>query len=74
MTTIPTPPDTFANPFIACAECGRRVTNTRHNPAQANLPCGHQAEADTVCPSWGPVDGCRCLDSLGHVPHGTPRS
>lgn len=69
--TIPAPPDRFANPFILCVEpsCQQRVTNVRY-PGAVNLPCGHTG-TDTVCPSWGPVDGCTCA-TTGHV-HGPAR-
>ncbi|KPC59607.1 hypothetical protein ADL27_63255, partial [Streptomyces sp. NRRL F-6602] len=33
-------------------------------------PCGHTAEAVSVCPSWDPVDGCTCRAVLGSVDHG----
>lgn len=60
--TIPAPPDTFANPYLLCPECEQRVTNTRFGDGpEQNLPCGHRTQGyrDT-CPSWSPVDGCRC--------------
>lgn len=68
-TTVPEPPETFANPFILCVErsCQRRVTNVSY-PNVRNIPCGHIGSAD-VCPSWGPVDGCTCTD-----PHEPPRN
>lgn len=67
----------FANPYLACDQCRARVTEW-HVPHRCgcdesgwqNRPCGHQASVTSVCPSWGPVDGCRCMDHLGHVPHG----
>lgn len=58
--------DQFANPYLACEECGARVT---HRPGNHNQPCGHRASFESVCPSWGPVDGCRCVRLLGHNPH-----
>lgn len=57
---------TFANPFIVCADCARRVVD---HPALSNEPCGHQADFNDLCPSWSPVDGCRCQAHLGYVPH-----
>lgn len=70
--TIPTPPDTFANPFILCVEpsCQQRVTNVRY-PGAVNVPCGHTGTAD-VCPSWGPVDGCGCTCESAHGPARDP--
>jgi hypothetical protein len=60
----------FANPFIACMQCGRRVKTV--DADLRNQPCGHRAEWNSVCPSWSPVDGCRCQQHLGHVSHGVP--
>ena len=67
----------FANPFLVCDQCQQPVP-AWHNPDRCgcggggwqNLPCGHQAGVTSVCPSWGPVDGCTCQQALGHVPHG----
>lgn len=58
----------FANPFLACAGCGKQVTHRD----DVNRPCGHKASFESVCPSWSPVDGCRCQEHLGHVSHGRP--
>jgi hypothetical protein len=66
---------TFADPFLDCLKCGQPV-DAWHN-AQAcgcdsadwNVPCEHRAGIDGVCPSWGPVDGCRCAEVLGSVDH-----
>lgn len=68
----------FANPFLACDTCGQRVPKW-HDPDRCgcgeegweNRPCGHQAGVTSVCPSWGPVDGCLCAEILGEVPHPT---
>lgn len=68
---------TFANPYLVCETC-RQLVPRWHNPDQCgcdepttNEPCGHQhAGVTSVCPSWGPVDGCECLDHLGYLPHG----
>jgi hypothetical protein len=66
----------FANPFLVCDRCGVSVPAFHDrercgcdDPAW-NIPCGHIG-VHSVCPSWGPVDGCLCLEILGHVPHGT---
>lgn len=67
----------FANPFLTCDDCGQPVHSWHDNqecglgcglPA-INRPCNHAAGVTSVCPSWGPVDGCQCLEHLGHVPH-----
>lgn len=62
----------FANPYLACQQCGHQATGF-HDPRKCgevtdeegggdwwNIPCGHDAGADSTCPSWGPVDGCEC--------------
>ena len=63
-------PVTFANPYIACGECGRRVT--WHSGVGLNEPCGHRADFNSVCPGWSPVNGCNCQKHLGKVEHGLP--
>lgn len=69
---------TFADPFLVCDECRNRVTGF-HDPEHCGctgdfhlLPCNHVAEPVSTCPSWSPVDGCRCQEHLGHVPHARP--
>jgi hypothetical protein len=69
---------TFANPFLACDACGERVRSGHDGGkcgcewGSCNWPCGHNAGATSVCPSWSPVDGCRCAAHLGSVQHGLP--
>lgn len=61
----------FANPFLICDECGQPVARF-HDPDRCgceskplcNDPCEHLGFTST-CPSWGPVDGCRCPEHLG---------
>lgn len=70
---------TWFNPYHLCDLCGRWVTGW-HDIARcgcadgfnAVMPCGHDANAVDVCPSWGPVDGCRCVEQLGRVDHAVP--
>lgn len=70
---------TWANPYIQCDQCGQWVTGW-HDLDRCGCdenycwlePCGHNAEATNVCPSWGPVDGCSCQQHLGRVDHGHP--
>lgn len=53
----------FANPYLICDQCGRPVRGYRQSPSEDDdgllVPCGHLGVTST-CPSWGPVDGCRC--------------
>ncbi|MEV8548356.1 hypothetical protein AB0L04_00675 [Streptomyces glaucescens] len=67
---------TFANPFLVCDLC-RQPAPRWHNHDKCGcdagcwlVPCGHTAEAVSVCPSWDPVDGCQCETHLGSVSHG----
>lgn len=57
---------TFADPFLICDQCHQPVPRW-HNDERCgceggfwNEPCGHRAGVTGTCPSWGPVDGCRC--------------
>ncbi|MEU7170328.1 hypothetical protein ABZ949_02405 [Micromonospora tulbaghiae] len=64
----------FANPYLACNTCGQRVAGfypDRPGPSM-HWPCGHTGEHRDLCPSWGPVDGCRCHDMPGGRHHGEP--
>jgi hypothetical protein len=65
----------FANPFLVCGLC-RQPVSSWHNNDKCGCgagcwvsPCGHTAEAISVCPSWDPVDGCQCQQVLGKVDH-----
>ncbi|MER7908262.1 hypothetical protein [Streptomyces sp. NPDC096068] len=71
---------TFANPYLVCAVC-REQAKGFHDGDEAAcgcgagdwlVPCGHTAEAVSVCPSWDPVDGCQCQEFLGRVDHPAP--
>jgi hypothetical protein len=67
---------TFANPYLMCDHCKIRVERW-HDPQRcgcgngdwSNEPCGHNAGVTSACPSWGPVDGCRCAEVFGRVDH-----
>lgn len=56
----------FANPYLGCDECGYQVRRWHDDSACGcdagawNEPCGHNVDVTSVCPSWSPVDGCRC--------------
>lgn len=65
----------FADPYKVCDVCGKQVTGVLcvTKGRWPNLPCEHIGYTDT-CPSWGPVDGCQCLEHLGFVPHNPLRS
>ena len=68
---------TPANPFLACATCGKRAEAFHDDrcgcPESGGplllMPCFHRSDYQDLCPSWGPVDGCQCAEHLGHVPH-----
>lgn len=72
----------FANPYLRCDECQAWVTGWHDGqqcsckaPGWYNAPCGHQAAITSVCPSWGPVDGCCCRSLarvVGKVRHPVP--
>lgn len=68
----------FADPFLVCETCRLWVTGWHADDRCGcdagtwNEPCGHSAGVASVCPSWGPVDGCSCLQHLGSVSHGSP--
>lgn len=65
---------TFANPFLVCDECGIGVERWHNEQAcgchggYSLSPCGHVG-VTSLCPSWSPVDGCRCAEHLGIVEH-----
>ncbi len=65
----------FADPYLRCDECGEPALGYTVTPGRgmdgdgANWPCGHQAGVTSDCPSWSPVDGCRCVEHLGHRDH-----
>lgn len=64
---------TFADPHLNCEVCGgsvRRYHDSERcgceDSGMSNLPCGHIG-VRSLCPSWGPVDGCTCP-----TPHTAP--
>lgn len=65
----------YANPYLRCDECGGVAlgyTVTPHpgmDGDHANWPCGHHAAITSDCPSWSPVNGCQCIEHLGHREH-----
>lgn len=68
-------PTYTANPYLRCDQCTAWVagfSGLYEEGRARNLPCGHGAGATSACPSWSPVDGCRCLEQLGSVEHGQP--
>jgi len=56
----------FANPHLRCDHCQVFVESWHDNDQCGcdavcwNVPCGHQSGVTSLCPSWGPVDGCTC--------------
>jgi hypothetical protein len=59
----------FADLYKRCTKCGRQVTGVLCITGKPwpNIPCEHVGYEDT-CPSWSPVDGCRC-ETPCEVPH-----
>ena len=62
----------FADPFKKCRVCDEWVDGyvvaPEHDEEGENWPCRHRGY-DDLCPSWSPVDGCRCAEHLGFVDH-----
>lgn len=64
---------TFADPYKQCCQCEEWITGVLDKPGPLILvPCEHESDYRDVCPSWGPVDGCRCVEHLGYKPHSEP--
>lgn len=64
---------TFADPYKVCEHCGQWITGVLDKPGPLILvPCEHESDYRDVCPSWGPVDGCSCVEHLGRRGHSTP--
>lgn len=62
----------FANPYLRCRLCGTAVRGMGGlglDGAATSSPCGHEASVLSICPTWGPVDGCLCLEHLGRRTH-----
>lgn len=54
----------FADPYKKCLECGQWIDGAEDEPGPLLLiPCGHRSDFKDVCPSWGPVDGCTCVEA-----------
>jgi hypothetical protein len=53
----------FADPHKKCSQCGDWVDGALDAPGPLTLvPCEHQSDYRDVCPSWGPLDGCTCVE------------
>ncbi len=56
----------FANPYMQCESCSHRVVYWHDSERCGcdedyfNYPCGHNADAVSLCSTWNPVDGCSC--------------
>lgn len=60
----------FADPYKICDECDEWIDGAFRVPGGLILlPCHHRADYTDVCPSWSPVDGCRCVEHLGRRAH-----
>ena len=63
----------FADPYHVCNACGGWITGMLDNPGRPLvMPCEHDLGCESVCPSWGPVDGCTCAAMFGRPSHGEP--
>ncbi|WP_167503141.1 hypothetical protein [Streptomyces malaysiensis] len=60
----------FANLYLVCSLCGTRTRGVRDSGVLD--PCNHDASVRSLCPSWGPIDGCQCAQVLGRVDPETP--
>lgn len=65
----------FANPFLVCETCDKPVArfhdHKRCSCGDSDMDgpeCGH-LDVRSVCPSWGPVDGCSCVATYGYLAH-----
>lgn len=66
---------TFADPYKVCRKCGGWITGVLDKEGPLTVvPCQHTDGYDDVCPSWGPIGGCRCAAHLGEVRHGEPKA
>lgn len=71
---------TFADPYLQCDHCHQWVTSWHDDhrcgcgEGSWNMPCEHKPGVTSACPSWSPVDGCRCLEHLGRKDHDEPPS
>lgn len=68
--------ETFADPYKLCMECSGWITGATDTPGEplTLIPCGHASDYENLCPSWGPVDGCKCPDGVHPYPVYAPRS
>ena len=62
----------FADPYKVCNKCGGWITGYLGGTAILT-PCEHDQGYTDACPSWSPVDGCRCAKQLGRVDHSFPQ-
>lgn len=54
----------FADPYKRCLKCRGWVDGALDcSGPLIVIPCEHQSGYEDVCPSWGPVDGCRCAEA-----------
>lgn len=64
----------LADPYLRCEHCDHTIDGLiiapGHDEHMRNAPCRHLGLTST-CPSWSPVDGCRCTEHLGEVNHST---
>lgn len=64
----------FADPYELCRQCGDWIDGFLNCEGPTIvIPCEHRSDYRDVCPSWGPVDGCRCEILVRH-PMRRPRA
>ena len=65
----------FADPYKVCEDCGDWITGSVEIPGEPLIlmPCEHQAAYRDLCPSWGPVDGCKCPPGTHPSPPADPQ-
>lgn len=66
----------FADPYKTCDSCGEWITGVIDFDGDPLMlaPCEHTSSYRDVCPSWGPVDGCKCPPGEHPAPAGHERT
>ena len=66
--------ETFADPYKVCLTCGAWVTGAIEVDGEPgfNAPCECPLGYRDLCPSWGPIDGCKCPAGSHASPPASP--